>query len=99
LVASAEASADPLLPADDWLQRSRLLVGADGLAKLASLNVLLVGLGGVGSFAGEQGGPGRLSILLHRLNRLSRESWCIGWCGVVVQHAFTHQQSLDIPGL
>lgn len=37
---------------DDWLQRSRLLVGADGLVKLSALNVLLVGLGGVGSFAG-----------------------------------------------
>jgi hypothetical protein len=38
---------------DDWCQRSRLLVGAEGLATLASLNVLLVGLGGVGSFTGE----------------------------------------------
>lgn len=41
----------PLL--DDWCQRSRLLVGADGLARLSALNVLLVGLGGVGSFTGE----------------------------------------------
>jgi hypothetical protein len=38
---------------DDWLQRSRLLVGPDGLDRLAALNVLLVGLGGVGSFAGK----------------------------------------------
>jgi hypothetical protein len=38
---------------DDWLQRSRLLVGPDGLDSLATLNVLLVGLGGVGSFAGK----------------------------------------------
>lgn len=44
----------PASPAiDDWCQRSRLLVGNEGLARLASLNVLLVGLGGVGSFTGE----------------------------------------------
>ena len=44
------AEPQPLL--DDWCQRSRLLVGADGLEKLAAVNVLLVGVGGVGSFAG-----------------------------------------------
>lgn len=43
---------------DDWCQRSRLLVGADGLQKLSAVNVLLVGLGGVGSFAGMRGKQG-----------------------------------------
>jgi hypothetical protein len=53
-------------PDDDWLQRSRLLVGADGCERLASLNVLLVGLGGVGSFAAEflvRAGVGALTIV------------------------------------
>jgi hypothetical protein len=44
-------AADPLA-SDDWCQRSRLLVGDDALQRLAALNVLLVGLGGVGSFVG-----------------------------------------------
>jgi len=47
---SSQGGSDALV--DDWCQRSRLLVGADGLQKLAAVNVLLVGLGGVGSFAG-----------------------------------------------
>lgn len=49
---SSQGGSDALV--DDWCQRSRLLVGADGLQKLAAVNVLLVGLGGVGSFAGGQ---------------------------------------------
>lgn len=59
---SAAAVADE----DDWLQRSRLLVGADGLAKLSALNLLLVGLGGVGSFAAEflcRAGVGSMTLV------------------------------------
>jgi hypothetical protein len=72
-----EAPGDPLLPVDDWAQRSRLLVGAEGLAKLASLNVLLVGLGGVGSFAGEQGQLTGSRGSLHRWYRISDAVWVL----------------------
>jgi ThiF family len=54
-------------PDDDWLQRSRLLVGPEGLEALARLNVLLVGLGGVGSFAAEflaRAGVGAMTIVV-----------------------------------
>jgi len=36
-----------------WLSRTTLLVGIDNLNKLINANVLIVGLGGVGSFAAE----------------------------------------------
>ena len=37
----------------DWLQRTKILVGEEGLLKLVNSNVLIVGLGGVGSYAAE----------------------------------------------
>ena len=37
----------------DWLQRSELLIKQEGLEKLKNASVLVVGLGGVGSFAAE----------------------------------------------
>jgi len=37
----------------DWLQRTELLIGAEGLQQLQQGNVLVVGLGGVGSYAAE----------------------------------------------
>ena len=37
----------------DWLQRSELLIKQEGLEKLKNATVLVVGLGGVGSFAAE----------------------------------------------
>jgi tRNA A37 threonylcarbamoyladenosine dehydratase len=49
------------------LQRTRLLVGQEGLDRLAALNVLLVGLGGVGSFAAEllcRAGVGAMTIVV-----------------------------------
>lgn len=36
-----------------WLERTELLLGEDQLGKLINSNVLVVGLGGVGSFAAE----------------------------------------------
>ncbi|MBK7587339.1 MAG: tRNA threonylcarbamoyladenosine dehydratase [Bacteroidetes bacterium] len=36
-----------------WLERTELLINKENLEKLAQLNVLIVGLGGVGSFAAE----------------------------------------------
>ena len=49
--AGAEAEAQTSHPA--WLQRSHVLLGDDRLGQLEKTNVLLVGLGGVGSFAAE----------------------------------------------
>jgi hypothetical protein len=65
--ASGRAEGAPGAPtADDWLQRTRLLVGEEGLARLAGTNVLLVGLGGVGSYTAEflaRAGVGSLTIV------------------------------------
>lgn len=50
----------------DWLQRSELLIKAEGLEKLKKSRVLVVGLGGVGSFAAEflaRAGVGSLTIV------------------------------------
>ena len=50
----------------DWLQRTELLIGSDGLNKLKGANVLVVGMGGVGSFAAEflcRAGIGRMTIV------------------------------------
>ena len=36
---------------DDWKQRTEILVGKDGVERLAAAHVLVVGLGGVGAYA------------------------------------------------
>ncbi len=49
-----------------WLSRTELIVGREGLEKLASKHVLVVGLGGVGSFAAEfiaRSGIGAMTII------------------------------------
>ncbi|MFC3560942.1 tRNA threonylcarbamoyladenosine dehydratase [Pedobacter jamesrossensis] len=49
-----------------WLSRSALLIGNDGIDKLQSKHVLVIGLGGVGSFAAEficRSGIGELTIV------------------------------------
>ena len=49
-----------------WLSRTELIVGREGLEKLASKHVLVVGLGGVGSFAAEfiaRSGIGAMTIV------------------------------------
>ncbi len=49
-----------------WLERTELLIGKEALEKLASKKVLIVGLGGVGSFAAEfiaRAGIGNLTIV------------------------------------
>ena len=48
-----------------WQSRTELLIGKEKLAKLAASNVLVVGLGGVGSYAAEmicRAGVGKMSI-------------------------------------
>jgi len=49
-----------------WLERTELLVKDEGLEKLTKANVLVVGLGGVGSFAAEflaRAGVGSMTIV------------------------------------
>ncbi|MBB6333274.1 tRNA A37 threonylcarbamoyladenosine dehydratase [Chryseobacterium sediminis] len=49
-----------------WLERTELLVKEEGLDKLIKANVLVVGLGGVGSFAAEflaRAGVGNMTIV------------------------------------
>jgi len=49
-----------------WLERSELLVGKEALLNLQASNLLLVGLGGVGSYAGEflvRAGVGKMTII------------------------------------
>ena len=50
----------------EWLQRTELLIKEEGIEKLKSANILIVGLGGVGSFAAEflvRSGIGNLTIV------------------------------------
>ncbi len=60
----------------DWLTRTELLLGEQGIHKLKSSNVLIVGLGGVGSYAAEmicRAGVGTMTIVdgdtVHVTNR------------------------------
>jgi tRNA A37 threonylcarbamoyladenosine dehydratase len=49
----------------DWLARTRLLLGEEKLSQLGRKHILVVGLGGVGAYAAEQlarAGVGRLTI-------------------------------------
>ncbi|MFM7595648.1 MAG: ThiF family adenylyltransferase [Flavobacteriales bacterium] len=49
-----------------WLERSELLIGTAKLEKLAKAHVMIVGLGGIGSFAGEfiaRAGIGTLTLI------------------------------------
>lgn len=49
-----------------WLERTQLLIGEEELLKLNASNVLIVGLGGVGSFAAEficRAGVGHMTII------------------------------------
>ena len=49
-----------------WLARTELLIGKDALLKLTASHVVIVGLGGVGSYAAEfiaRSGVGRMTII------------------------------------
>ena len=49
-----------------WLSRTSLLIGAENVQRLTQKHVMVVGLGGVGSFAAEfiaRGGIGRMTII------------------------------------
>jgi tRNA A37 threonylcarbamoyladenosine dehydratase len=50
----------------NWLERTELLIGAEALSKLQHAHVLVVGLGGVGSYAAEtlvRAGLGHITII------------------------------------
>ena len=50
----------------NWLERTELLIKSEGIEKLKSANILIVGLGGVGSFAAEfiaRSGVGKMTIV------------------------------------
>jgi len=52
----------------EWLSRTTLLIGENGIEKLKKSHVLIVGLGGVGSWAAEficRAGVGEMSIVDH----------------------------------
>lgn len=60
----------------DWLTRTEMLLGTDGLKKLKASNILVVGLGGVGAYAAEmicRAGVGSMTIVdgdtIHPSNR------------------------------
>jgi tRNA A37 threonylcarbamoyladenosine dehydratase len=50
----------------DWLERTGLILGDEGLKRLKAANVLVVGLGGVGAYAAEmicRAGAGKMTIV------------------------------------
>lgn len=60
----------------DWLTRTELILGTEGIERLKAANVLIVGLGGVGSWAAEmicRAGVASMTIVdgdnVHRTNR------------------------------
>jgi len=56
----------PDLSEPHWLQRTELLIGAEALQRLKRLNVMIIGLGGVGSYAAEflaRAGVGKMTIV------------------------------------
>jgi tRNA A37 threonylcarbamoyladenosine dehydratase len=60
----------------DWQGRTKLILGDEGLNRLKSSNVLVVGLGGVGAYAAEmicRAGVGKMTIVdgdtVHETNR------------------------------
>ena len=57
---------DPVYNIPDWRERTGLLIGDDGLAKLAASSVAVAGAGGVGGFAAEmiaRAGVGAMLII------------------------------------
>ena len=50
----------------NWLERTELILGEDKIKQLKNAHVLIVGLGGIGSYAGEfiaRAGVGTMTII------------------------------------
>ena len=61
-----EPTATEHAQAPHWLQRTELLLGNEALERMRNLNILVIGLGGVGSFAAEfltRAGVGHMTIV------------------------------------
>jgi len=59
-------NSDQAYSAPPWLQRTEILLGEETLQKLKNLKILVIGLGGVGSFAAEflcRAGVGNMTIV------------------------------------
>ena len=59
------ATTEQNLITPDWLSRSEIVLGKEGLNKLRNSHVLVVGLGGVGAYAAEmlcRAGVGKMTI-------------------------------------
>lgn len=57
---------DETASAPAWLQRTELLMGAEALERMKNLRVMVIGLGGVGSYAAEflaRAGVGNMTIV------------------------------------
>lgn len=53
----------------NWLERTELILGPKEMDRLKSAHVMIVGLGGIGSFAGENDGGERMAgLAFHRLS-------------------------------
>jgi tRNA A37 threonylcarbamoyladenosine dehydratase len=90
----------------DWLSRTELLIGKEGLDKLQASNILVVGLGGVGGYAAEmicRAGIGKMTIVdgdtIHTSNR-NRQLVSLQSTGGTAKTMVMGQRLKDInPGL
>ena len=90
----------------EWLSRTELLIGKEGLDKLQASNVLVVGLGGVGGYAAEmicRAGIGKMTIVdgdtIHTSNR-NRQLLALQSTGGTAKTMVMGQRLKDInPGL
>lgn len=85
-----------------WQERTQLLTGVESLMKLAAANVLVCGLGGVGSYAAEQlarAGIGSMTIVDgDKVHETNRNRQLIALCSTegLVKAEVTANRLLDI---
>lgn len=85
-----------------WLERTTLLVGKAGIEKLQNAHVLIIGLGGVGSYAAEgiaRSGVGKLTIVdgdtVDKTNR-NRQLPALSSTEGLYKADIMHQRLMDI---
>ncbi len=62
---------------EDWQQRTRLLIGNQGVDKLSRLHIMIAGVGGVGGYVVEalaRAGVGRLTLIDHDVVSVSNRN-------------------------